>query len=236
TTMDITSAILPVGAEGFELSHTGGEYELYSELSGIKCYDHCDRTNQIVKMAEAWASQYEDLTDTYLQYMEEQPSDVSGDDADQFTIEVIDIFDRSFHVFRHMSPYLNVSLMRQGCIGASPIKPTVAITIRTLAVYRQTHRVCPRLSIHAEAKKLCHLHQVSAFNFYLADQLRVAFDVYLEVQCHVDARVDSVLGHDSPNWHMLNACPACHYEVNYEPAMPFSFQLSMDRNNSAKLV
>ncbi|KAG1750032.1 uncharacterized protein EDB91DRAFT_1235444 [Suillus paluster] len=125
--------------------------------------------------------------------------------------------------------------MRQGCIGASPIMPTVAITLHTLAVYCQTHCVCPRLSIHAEVKKLCHLHGV-CYHRYLADQLWVAFDVYIEVQCHVDARVDSALGQDSPNWHMLNACPACHYEVEDEPAMPFSFQLSMDGNNSAKLV
>ncbi|KAG1870303.1 hypothetical protein F4604DRAFT_1881244 [Suillus subluteus] len=125
--------------------------------------------------------------------------------------------------------------MHEGCIGASPIKPTVAITIHTLEVYRQTHRVCPRLSIHAEAKKLCHLHGIR-YHRYLADQLQVAFDVYIEVQRHVDTRVDSALGQDSPNWHMLNACPACHYEVEDEPTMPFSFQLSMDGNNSAKLV
>ncbi|KAG1872189.1 hypothetical protein F4604DRAFT_1955685 [Suillus subluteus] len=144
--MDIISAIPPAGAEGIELSHTGGEYELYSELNNMltmtsKRYDHRDRTNQIVEMAQAWASQYEDLTDAYLQYMEEQPSDVSDDEANQFTIEVINIFDRSICIFRHTSAYLNVSLMREGCIGASPIKPTVAITIRTLEVYRQTHHV-----------------------------------------------------------------------------------------------
>ena len=39
--------------------------------------------------------------------------------------------------------------------------PTVAFSLRTLEVYRQTHRVCPRLSIQAEVRKLCHLHNVS---------------------------------------------------------------------------
>ncbi|KAG1844624.1 hypothetical protein DFJ58DRAFT_664728 [Suillus subalutaceus] len=123
----------------------------------------------------------------------------------------------------------------EGCIVASPIKPTVAITIHTLEVNRQTHRVCPHLSIHAEAKKLCHLHGIH-YHRYLADQLWVAFDVYIEVQHRVDTHVDSALGQDSPNWHMLNACPACHYEFEDEPTIFFSFQLSMDRNNSAKLV
>ncbi|KAG1839356.1 hypothetical protein F4604DRAFT_1599710 [Suillus subluteus] len=242
--MDIISAIPPAGAEGIELSHTGGEYELYSELSNMltmtgKHYDHCDRTNQIVEMAQAWTSQYDDLTDAYLQYMEEQPSDVSDDEADQFTIETMipanPSLDHSIRIFQHMSAYLNVSLMHEGCIGASPIKPMVAITICTLEVYCQTHCVCPHFSIHAEAKKLCHLHGI-CYHQYLADQLQVAFDVYIKVQCHVDTCVDSALGRDSPNWHMLNACPACHYEVEDELTMPFFFQLSMDGNNSAKLV
>jgi len=54
----------------------------------------------------------------------------------------------------------NVTLMRHGFIGTSPLSPSVAISIRTLAVYRQTHRVCPRLSVRAEVRELCHLHAV----------------------------------------------------------------------------
>ncbi|KAG1798652.1 uncharacterized protein HD556DRAFT_1430888 [Suillus plorans] len=125
--------------------------------------------------------------------------------------------------------------MHHGCIGASPIKPTIAITLRTLEAYRQTHRVCPRLSIHAEVKKLCHMHRVR-YHRHLAEQFRVAYDVYMEIQRCVDARVDSALGRDTPNWHMLNACPACHYVVDEEPPLQFAFLVSMDGNNSAKLV
>jgi len=40
-----------------------------------------------------------------------------------------------------------------------------------------------------------------------------AFDVYLEIIRVVDARVKAALGHDSPDWRVLNACPACSYEV-----------------------
>ena len=40
-----------------------------------------------------------------------------------------------------------------------------------------------------------------------------AFDVYLEVIRVVDERVKAALGHDGPNWCVLNACPACSYEV-----------------------
>ena len=39
------------------------------------------------------------------------------------------------------------------------------------------------------------------------------FDVYLEIIRVVDARVKAALGHDSPDWRVLNTCPACSYEV-----------------------
>ncbi|KAG2051489.1 hypothetical protein BDR06DRAFT_983575 [Suillus hirtellus] len=123
--------------------------------------------------------------------------------------------------FKHESIFPNVTLLHYGCIGSLPVKPSVAITIWTLAVYRQTHRVCPRLSIHAEAKKLCHLHNV-CYRHYLAEQLHAAFDVYLELQQWITARLDKHLGHDTPNWCMLNSCPACQYTLQQELPLQYS--------------
>ncbi|KAG1854028.1 hypothetical protein F4604DRAFT_1883367 [Suillus subluteus] len=125
--------------------------------------------------------------------------------------------------------------MTHGCIGSSPLQPTVAITIRTLEAYRQTHRVCPRLSIHAEAKKLCHLHGVR-YGWYLAEQFRVAYDVYLELLRRVSLRVSQALGHTGPNWRARNSCPCCHYKVQDEPKLRFPFEIALDGNNSAKFV
>jgi hypothetical protein len=59
--------------------------------------------------------------------------------------------------------YTNETLVRHGIIGASPEKVAVGISIRALEVYRQLHRVCPRLSIQAFSTALCHLHNVSLF-------------------------------------------------------------------------
>ncbi|KAG2159181.1 uncharacterized protein EDB93DRAFT_1237893 [Suillus bovinus] len=118
-------------------------------------------------------------------------------------------------------------LMRHSCIGS--------ITIRTPAVYRQTHHVCPQLSIHTEAKKLCHLHNVY-YHRYLATQYCVAYDVYLEVLRHIDMKIDTHLGHDTPHWCMLNSCPACQYQLEDEPVLKFSVLCACDGNNSVKLV
>ncbi|KAH7911640.1 hypothetical protein BJ138DRAFT_1135257 [Hygrophoropsis aurantiaca] len=137
--------------------------------------------------------------------------------------------------FRTTSIYTNVSLARQGCIGTSPLIPSIAITIRTLETYRQTHNVCPRLSIHAEVKKLCRVHHIP-YHRHLAEQFRTAFDVYLEVLRRIDTRINAALKHDTPHWRMLNSCPACQYQVVDEPPLRFSFLAAMDGNNSLKLV
>jgi hypothetical protein len=62
--------------------------------------------------------------------------------------------------------YTNEGLLRSGFIGATPLYPTIAISIRTLEDHLQTHRVCPRLSIQATVRKLCHVHNV-CFPFLL---------------------------------------------------------------------
>jgi hypothetical protein len=55
---------------------------------------------------------------------------------------------------------VNETLVRYGFLGASPEKPTIAFSFSLFEIYRQLHRVCPRFSIDALAKSLCHLHQV----------------------------------------------------------------------------
>ncbi|EIW76037.1 hypothetical protein CONPUDRAFT_39384, partial [Coniophora puteana RWD-64-598 SS2] len=127
------------------------------------------------------------------------------------------------------------SLVRHGVLGCSPIQPTVAVTLRSLEAFRQAHRVCPRLSIHAQAKMLCHLHRVP-YRPYLARQFRDAYDVYLEITRRIDQRVGAALNHVGPNWRMLNSCPACQYRLRNEPPLTFSMMCAMDGNNSLKLV
>jgi hypothetical protein len=71
---------------------------------------------------------------------------------------------------------------------------------------------------------------------YLADQLRAAYDVYLELQRRVSHRLDKCLGRDTPDWRMLNSCTACQYTLEGEPPLLYSIICACDGNNSAKLV
>ncbi|KAG1845333.1 hypothetical protein F4604DRAFT_1547206, partial [Suillus subluteus] len=97
------------------------------------------------------------------------------------------------------------------------------------------HCVCPHLSIHAEAKKLCHMHNIHYWR-YLADQLCAAYDVYLKLQRHITHHLNKHLGRDTPDWRMHNSCPACQYALEQEPPLLYSIICACDGNNSAKLV
>ncbi|KAG1846743.1 hypothetical protein F4604DRAFT_1594845 [Suillus subluteus] len=245
--MDIDAVLPPPGEEGFTTSHWGEEQALYSELEQLahahaKPADTRDRSLRIAHQVAAWTEQYEALTDALLAYLDDPMEQPQINDSDDVYVHDVHSFTnsycalgRSIRQFKHESAFTNVTLLRYGCIRSSPVKPSVAITVRTLAVYRQTHRVCPRLSIHAEAKKLCHMHNIR-YQRYLADQLCAAYNVYLELQRRVTHRLDKYLGRDTPDWRMLNSCTACQYTLEGEPPLLYSIICACDGNNSAKLV
>ncbi|KAI0083349.1 hypothetical protein BDY19DRAFT_987928 [Irpex rosettiformis] len=112
----------------------------------------------------------------------------------------------------------NVSLIRQGLLGCSPIDPA--------------H---PRLGIQAMMRALCDIHEVNYLDSY-REQLSIAFDAYLDILRRVRQEVDCTLGRDTPNWRIKNACPCCNYKLKDEPQLIPSRLLAMDGNNSAKRV
>ncbi|TBU29313.1 hypothetical protein BD311DRAFT_661455, partial [Dichomitus squalens] len=70
----------------------------------------------------------------------------------------------------------------------------------------------------------------------LVDQFSIAYDEYLEILAGVDSRVRTVLKQDSNNYQMLNACAPCLYKLEDEPELKYSLLVSMDGNQSLKLV
>ncbi|KAG2353028.1 hypothetical protein BDR07DRAFT_1311520, partial [Suillus spraguei] len=103
---------------------------------------------------------------------------------------------------------------------------------------------CPRFSIQAQCKALCHLHDVGLhisnivlhmpYRPYLNSQFSNTYDIYLEILNHVDHRLNEVLHCNTPNWHLLNACPCCSYKLKDEPPLAFKWLASIDGNNSLK--
>ncbi|KAG2105063.1 uncharacterized protein F5147DRAFT_746487 [Suillus discolor] len=118
-------------------------------------------------------------------------------------------------------------------MGCAPLFPTVAISICTLANYCQCHRTCPRFSIQAQCKALCHLHDMP-YRPYLNSQFSDTYDIYLEILNRVDRRLNGALHRNTPDWRLLNACPCCSYQLEDEPPLAFKWLASIDGNNSLK--
>ncbi|KAG1775791.1 hypothetical protein EV702DRAFT_1180201 [Suillus placidus] len=118
--------------------------------------------------------------------------------------------------------YPNETLIHHGYLGCAPLYPTVTISLCTLAAYRQTHRVCPTFSFQVQCKTLCFLHDIP-YRPYLTTQLSGAFDVYLQILQRIDQCLCTALKCNTPNWHLLNACPACFYKLEDEPDLDFDW-------------
>ncbi|KAH7904735.1 hypothetical protein BJ138DRAFT_1106572 [Hygrophoropsis aurantiaca] len=252
----------PFGDEGFDLSNEGGEHEIYeglaqqiADLTGFvsRRVDPRVRRDRIEIQTQHWDLQIDRLVTAYLDYRardagDGMPSISELEDTQDSNecpalahIELVDIFSRRQESLssRPSHVFPNETLIYHGFLGSSPLHPTVAISIRTLANYRQVHRTCPRLSIEAQCKALCHLHNSTnqrqmPYRPYLSSQFSAAYDIYLEIIYRVDGQIKAALHHDTPNWRLLNACPPCFYQLKDEPELDIAYLVTMDGNNSLK--
>lgn len=122
--------------------------------------------------------------------------------------------------------------VRHGLIPCAPLEPTVGFTIRTLEAFRVLQLRCPRLSIQAFTKALATLN-IQRCRSYHAEQLSIAYDLYLQILGQVSQRTAAVLGRESADWRLKNACPSCTYRLQDEPQLRFSMLACMDGNESA---
>ncbi|KAJ7798059.1 hypothetical protein B0H14DRAFT_3492934 [Mycena olivaceomarginata] len=119
----------------------------------------------------------------------------------------------------------------QGLMPAAPYSPNVAITVRTLEIFRVTQLCCPRLGVQLFVRALCDIHEVPT-RPYLGAQFSVAFDVYLAIRAEVDKRTEVALGRDTPNWRLKNNCPCCLYKLEGEEVLRIPLLCTFDGNNS----
>lgn len=90
-----------------------------------------------------------------------------------FEIDVIDIYTlQSTAIIRCEASVLTVSeaLVLSGYVGASPLSPTIAMSLSTLELYRRIRLRKPSFSIEAFAKVICDLYNVRFFFFLHAFQ------------------------------------------------------------------
>jgi hypothetical protein len=80
-----------------------------------------------------------------------------------FTIDCVDLYtlSTSIHVTRTASMTAAEALMNQGYLVTSPVDSTLAISVKTLELFRRFRCSKASLSVEAFAKVLCDLYAVS---------------------------------------------------------------------------
>ncbi|KAL0572550.1 hypothetical protein V5O48_009407 [Marasmius crinis-equi] len=242
----LNSLPLPPGQEGAFHSYEGGNFHSYSGndtdetlLSALlvtsKRGDMRTRSDRTQKQTESWGEQMPRLVDAYLYWSRHG---ILSPDASthkhEWEILCID-FDmwgsyHCWHPMEHDPQTINETLVYFGLIGGSPEFPEVAFSMRMFEIYRQLHRTCPSFSINALARTFQNIHGRPP-KAHLEDQLRTAYDAYLEILRRVDSRVNMKLRRDTEL-----ICPPCLYITQGEPGLYPRMLIAIDGNNSLKLV
>ncbi|KAF8879138.1 hypothetical protein BD779DRAFT_1676533 [Infundibulicybe gibba] len=162
---------------------------------------------------ENWAFQWDRLVDAFLAYcakeyddgLPPQNDDVPPPDTENvFAIDAVDIFSWRRPTFlRITGEWVNETLIRYGYIGSAPLQPSLAISIRTLEAYRESHELCPQFSMATQCKALCNINGVT-YPKRLPAQFKIAYDAYLEICRRAEARCDT----NTPNDEAPSAGPS----------------------------
>ncbi|KAG6848322.1 hypothetical protein H0H93_001199 [Arthromyces matolae] len=189
-----------------------------------------------------WAPLLEPLTDAYLQWRYQQqssqqpppsesnPYDITITVLDIYTLSTVEVIRRSEH-----SPSVAITLVQAGYLGTAPESPSLAISLKTLELFRVIRLHRPSFSIKAFAKTICYLYTIPYRRHYRS-ALSDAFDIYLSLRRIVDKRVRVFLDRDKPHYRVLNACPPCNYELEGEPELRYKRMFVLDGNNSLKRI
>ncbi|KAG1777134.1 hypothetical protein EV702DRAFT_970148, partial [Suillus placidus] len=169
-----------------------------------------------------------------------------------FTINTVDIFTLEWSTLNSRSADSrspSIALVLQGYMGNAPYSPSYAVSLWTLEHYRILRLCKPSLSIEAFVKVVCDSYGISLLFMihHLTDVvmqipyvrtyhtvLSSTFDIYLTILREVEKRIKAALQRDTPNWRVLNACPACTYMLEDEPPLKFNRMYVFDGGNSAK--
>ncbi|KAG1722698.1 hypothetical protein EDB19DRAFT_1645644 [Suillus lakei] len=154
----------PPGEEGFDMSHAGGENEAFeglahqvADIGGYRYIDPRDCRDRTENLTSHWNIQVDCLMDAYLDYHARDsgngmpnPEDLPSvlplhmdmmDCPSLNNIELIDLFRRRRSSLQPIASHRfpNETLIYHGYIGCAPMYPTIAISLHTLATFRQSH-------------------------------------------------------------------------------------------------
>ncbi|KAF8209228.1 hypothetical protein K438DRAFT_1960955 [Mycena galopus ATCC 62051] len=245
TAVDISHAGKAMADEGEDAGQTLLD-ELHAHHNKLFPCWRDGRTHQdhVQKLIDGFAKQMERMTDAYMEWSlataecglaepYAPPEDAVVEELRE--VYIVDLFSASYaHVpVLANDAFIMSTYMCQGLIPVAPFFPSTVITIRTLEVFRTLSLRCPHLGIQAFVRTMCDLDG-TVLRPSLPKQFSIAFNAYLTIRAAVDNCVKAALGHNTPDWRLKNACPACLYKLEGEADIPLPFLATINGNNSLK--
>lgn len=91
------------------------------------------------------------------------PGQTDNSSPFDFSIDTIDLYtlQRTHTIHRTAQMKTAVALMTQGFLSNVPLRPSIALSLKTLELYRRLRLRKPSFSVEAFAKVVCDLYMVS---------------------------------------------------------------------------
>lgn len=154
------------------------------------------------------------------------------------TIDVIDIYSGATSAGIPVSGNQTFAeaLVMAGYLGTTPVYPSLAISLKTLELFRVIRLFKASFSVESFAKMICYMYYVSLLSVitrtvpltymqipyrrHYRTGLSDAFDIYLTIRQRVEKQVMTELGREGPDWRPVHGCPPCSYAVRSESSRP----------------
>lgn len=118
---------------------------------------------RVHRFNHAWASIIDDLVNEYIRWKYNSNSHSQpGANGWEFSIQVIDVYS-SIHeatIYRDSETQATSALVQAGYLPASPVSPSVAVSLCTLELFYAVRLFKPNFSVEAFAKTACYLRSV----------------------------------------------------------------------------
>ena len=175
------------------------------------------------------------MADAYIQwnFVSKLGPSVS-DNRYPYSLTVLDIFTMEQQLTIYQPPGDNpvpVNLALHGFLAKTPSLPTIAIGFRTLELFHRIRLRKASMSVEAFTRVICdyynvccsklisptYLHWLLSFQVpfrrYYRTVLSETYEIYVRILNIVRERIDAILGWNTPDWRVKNACKACCYVV-----------------------
>ncbi|KAI0712638.1 hypothetical protein C8Q76DRAFT_769169 [Earliella scabrosa] len=184
-----------------------------------------------------WKNALPKLTTAYMEWRYDSPTSPDPEVLPSTVeIDVLDIYSTATTaVIKRSDRSFAEDLVLHGFLGTSPLHPSLAISLKTLELFRCLRIFKPSFSAEAFTKLLCYLYYVPYRRHYRT-AISDVFDIYLMMRRDVRRQVMHVFGRDAPDWRPQHACAACTYKLADEPPATFDRLVCMDGNNSLKRI